>query len=292
VHDLFLAIGFGLVTASIIALATVALSLQYSVTDIPNFAHGELLTIGAYGAYVTQRFTDNLVVAAVVAATLSAGLAVLLNTALLQPFARSGAKRLVLFIVTIAFGLMVQNVLLLGFGGSAVAYTLPASPPEQVGPLLLTQRDIVIIVLGAAAMLGVHILLKYTKFGTAQRAVADSRTLARVTGINVGQVVQLTWLLSGAMAGLAGFIFAATVGTLTPTVGYTFLLVIFAAAIVGGIGKPYGAMAGALVIGVAMEVAALYIPANYKEVVAFLILIAVLLARPQGLFATVRETVL
>jgi neutral amino acid transport system permease protein len=292
VHDLFLAIGFGLVTASIIALATVALSLQYSVTDIPNFAHGELLTIGAYGAYVTQGFTDNLIVAALVAAMLSSGLAVLLNTALLQPFARSGAKRLVLFIVTIAFGLMVQNVLLLIFGGSAVAYTLPASPAEEVGPFLLTQRDIVIIAVGALAMVGIHLLLKYTKFGTAQRAVADSRTLARVTGINVARIVQLTWLLSGAMAGLAGFIFAATVGTLTPTVGYTFLLVIFAAAIVGGIGKPYGAMAGALVIGVAMEVAALYVAANYKEVVAFLILIGVLLVRPQGLFATVRETVL
>jgi branched-chain amino acid transport system permease protein/neutral amino acid transport system permease protein len=94
------------------------------------------------------------------------------------------------------------------------------------------------------------------------------------------------------MAGVAGFVLGATVGTLTPTLGYTFLLVIFAAAIVGGIGKPYGAMAGALVIGVAMEVAALYIPANYKEVVAFLILIGVLLVRPQGIFATLRESVL
>lgn len=291
-HDLLLAFGFGLVTASIIALATVALSLQYSVTDIPNFAHGELMTVGAYGAYLTQHYTDNLIIAGIVAAALSAGLALILNTALLQPFARSGAKRLTLFIVTIAFGLIMQNVLLLIFGGSSIAYSLPASPPEAIGPLLLTQRDVAVIVVGALAMLGVHVLLKYTKFGVAQRAVSDSRTLARITGINVSFVIRMTWLISGAMAGVAGFVLGATVGTLTPTLGYTFLLVIFAAAIVGGIGKPYGAMAGALVIGVAMEVAALYIPANYKEVVAFLILIGVLLVRPQGIFATLRETVL
>jgi neutral amino acid transport system permease protein len=291
-HDLLLAFGFGLVTASIIALATVALSLQYSVTDVPNFAHGELMTVGAYGAYLTQQYTDNLIVAGLVAAALSAGLAMILNTAFLQPFTRSGAKRLTLFIVTIAFGLIVQNILLLIFGGSSIAYSLPASPVEEVGPLLLTQRDMAVIVLGALAMLGVHTLLKYTKFGVAQRAVSDSRTLARITGINVSWVIRMTWLISGAMAGVAGFVLGATVGTLTPTLGYTFLLVIFAAAIVGGIGKPYGAMAGALVIGVAMEVAALYIPANYKEVVAFLILIGVLLVRPQGIFATLRESVL
>lgn len=287
-HDLLLAAGFGLVTASIIALSAVGLSLQYSVTDIPNFAHGEAMTVGAYAAYETQKFTDNLLVAGVIATAVGAALGLILNSALLRPFRKSGAKRLVLFIVTIAFGLIVQNVLLIVFGGSSVAYTLSPSPPQNVGPFILTQRDEAIIVVGVLSMLAIHGLLKYTKFGTAQRAVADSRELARISGINVDVVVQLTWIISGGLAGLAGFIFGATVGSLTPTLGFSFLLVIFAAAIVGGIGKPYGAMAGALIIGLAMEISALYVSADYKEVIAFGILVVVLLFRPQGLVTSVR----
>ena len=287
-HDLILATGFGLVTASVIALSTVALSLQYSVTDIPNFSHGEMMTVGAYTAYVVQHFTSNLIVAAVSAAITGAMVALVLNEALLKPFARSGAKRLVLFIVTIAFGLIVQNVLLLIFGGSNVAYSLPPTPAQNVGPFVLTQRDQAVIALGVIAMVAIHLLLRYTKFGKAQRAVADSRTLARVAGINVDRIVLMTWLISGSLAGLAGFILGATVGTLSPTLGYSFLLVIFAAAIVGGIGKPYGAMAGAVIIGLAMEISALFISADYKEVIAFLLLIVVLLVRPQGLVTTIR----
>ncbi|MHB8673003.1 MAG: branched-chain amino acid ABC transporter permease [Candidatus Limnocylindrales bacterium] len=291
-HDLLLSVGFGLVTASVIALATVALSLQYSVTDIPNFAHGELMTVGAYSAYVVQSYTDNLIVAGAVAAAAGAVVALVLNSVVLQPYARSGAKRLVLFIVTIAFGLIVQNVLLLVFGGSSRAYALPSSPAEQIGPFLLTQRNLAVIAVGVFAMVGLHAVLTFTQFGKAQRAVADDPTLARVTGINVNRVVQVTWFISGAMTGVAGFILGATVGSLTPTLGYTFLLVVFAAAIVGGMGKPYGAMAGALLIGMGMEVSALYLPADYKEVAAFVILILVLLVRPQGLLGAARETVL
>lgn len=286
--NFLLGVGFGLVTASIISLSAVALSLQYSVTDVPNFAHGELMTVGAYAAYETQRFTSNLIAAAVIAVLAGAVFGVVLNSALLRPFRQAGAKRLVLFIVTIAFGLIVQNVLLLIYGGSSLAYVLPPSRVENIGPFILTQRDIAVIVLGAVAMLAVHLLLRYTRFGIAQRALADSRELARISGIAVDRIIQITWLISGALGGVAGFVLGATVGSLTPTLGFSFLLVIFAAAIVGGIGKPYGAMAGALIIGLATEVSALYLPADYKEVVAFAILILVLLVRPQGLVATVR----
>jgi branched-subunit amino acid ABC-type transport system permease component len=137
-------------------------------------------------------------------------------------------------------------------------------------------------------MLLVHLVLRYTKFGKAQRAVADSRELARVTGIDAARVVRITWLWAGAMGGLAGFVLGVSVGSLTPTLGNTFLLVIFSAAIVGGISKPYGSMIGALVIGMSMEISALYIPADYKPVVAFAFLIVTLLLRPNGLFPTLR----
>jgi branched-subunit amino acid ABC-type transport system permease component len=287
-HDLLLAVGFGCVTASILALATVALSLQFSVTNIPNFAHGEIMTAGAYGALVSQSLTHNVLVAAVVACVLGGVLALLLNWAVLAPFVRAGVGRLVLFILTIASGLVIQNVILLLFGGANLPYALPESPSHQVGPFIFTERSEAIIGAALVVMLGIHLILHYTKFGKAQRAVADSRELARVSGIDAARIIRLTWLMAGAIGGLAGFVLGVSIGSLTPTLGNTFLLVIFAAAIVGGIGKPYGAMLGALLIGMAMEVSALYIPADYKPVVAFAFLILTLLVRPSGLFPTFR----
>lgn len=287
-QDLLLAIGFGCITASILALSTVALSLQFSVTNIPNFAHGEIMTAGAYGALVTQRVTQNVLLAALVACIVGGVLALFLNWAVLAPFVRSGTKRLVLFILTIASGLVLQNAILLIFGGANLPFALPRSPAHQVGPFIFTERSELIIGAAVAIMLLLHVILRYTKFGKAQRAVADSRELARVSGIDAAQVIRLTWLLAGAIGGLAGFVLAVSIGSITPTLGNTFLLVIFAAAIVGGIGKPYGAMLGALVIGMAMEVSALYIPADYKPVVAFAFLILTLLVRPNGLFPTLR----
>ncbi len=285
-HDFLLAVGFGLITASILALSTVALSLQFSVTNIPNFAHGEIMTAGAYGALVTQSLTHNVVAAGLVACVLGGALAMFLNWAILAPFARAGAKRLVLFILTIASGLVLQHVILLVFGGANLPYSLPQSTARFIGPFIFTDRSLAIIGAAVAAMLLVHVILRYTRFGKAQRAIADSRELARVSGINAAAIIRLTWLMAGAMGGLAGFVLGVSIGSLTPTLGYTFLLVIFASAIVGGIGKPYGAMLGALIIGMAMEISALYIPSDYKPVVAFAFLIITLLIRPSGLFAT------
>lgn len=244
------------------------------------------MTAGAYGALVTQSVTHNVVAAAVVACLLGGALALFLNWAILAPFARAGARRLVLFILTIASGLVLQHVILLIFGGANLPYNLPFGTAHRMGPFIFTDRSLAIIAAAVIVMLGVHVILRYTKFGKAQRAVADSRELARVSGIDAAHVVRLTWLMAGAMGGLAGFVLGVSIGSLTPTLGYTFLLVIFAAAIVGGIGKPYGAMLGALIIGMAMEVSALYLPSDYKPVVAFAFLILTLLLRPNGLFAT------
>jgi neutral amino acid transport system permease protein len=286
--NLMLGVGFGLVTASILALATVPLSLQMSVARIPNFAHGEILTVGAYAAYVVNQHVNNIYLEALAAALAGGLVAYLMNALLLQPFARRKPKLLILFILTIAASLMIQNIILLFFTGNSLAYHLPPSPPHKIGPFLLTGLNLFTIAAAIVVMLAVHVLLKYTKFGKAQRAVADSKDLAQVTGINSERIVQLTWLLDGLIAGFAGFLLGVSSGTLTPTLGQGYLLVIFAAAILGGIGKPYGAMAGAVFIGVAMEISALYIPASYKEVVAFGLLILTLLLRPNGIFAAPR----
>ncbi|MGH7860612.1 MAG: branched-chain amino acid ABC transporter permease, partial [Candidatus Dormibacteraceae bacterium] len=160
---------------------------------------------------------------------------------------------------------------------------LPSPAPQNYGPFRFTPNDLWIIISAAVVLLSVHAVLRYTKFGKSQRAVSDDPSLARVSGIDSDRVINLTWLWAGAMTGFAGFVLAASVGAFDPTLGFTFLLVIFAAAVVGGVGQPYGAMLGALLIGVAMEVSALYISSEYKQVVAFVLLILTLLVRPSGL---------
>lgn len=284
--ELLHGVGFGLVTASIIALASVAFSLQFSVTTTPNFAHGELLTVGAYGALIAQGLTHNPLLEIVAAMAAGAVVASLMNVAVLQPYLKIGSKRLTIFLVTVAIGLIIQNGLLLAFGGAPSAFQLPFFELHSVGPFLWTTLDEAIMLGAVAVLLALHVVLRYTKFGKSLRAVSDNQQLARVTGINTPLVIQLTWGIDGLIAGLAGFVLAAYVGTVTPTLGFSFLVVVFAASVIGGLGRPYGTMVGALLIGLAMEISANYLPAEYKTSVAFGLLILTLLFRPSGIFAT------
>lgn len=287
--QLLLGVGFGLVTASIIALATVALSLQFSVTRTINFAHGELMTVGAYAGYMVARHTSNMLAQALAAMGAGALLAWMLNRGLFRPFTRRGSNKLVLFVLSIAASLIVQNLLEIGFGGTYVNYRTPVSPPHHVGPFLWTTLDIETMLVAVVILLALHFMIRRTRFGKAQRAVADDLLLARTTGIGAERIISLTWVLDGAIAGLAGMFLALQVGTFTPILGFGYLLVVFSAAIVGGIGRMYGAMIGSLIIGIVMEVSALYVNPSYKETMAFLILVVVLLFRPQGIVSALSE---
>ncbi len=285
-----LGVGFGLVTASIVALSTVAMSLQFSVTRTINFAHGELMTVGAYAAYVVAKSTSDLPLQALAAMAAGAVLGWVLNVALFQPFVRRHATKLVIFVLSVAASFIIQNVLEIGFGGSYVDYQAGSTNAYNVGPFQWTEMDIVTMVVAVVVLVGLHLTIRRTKFGKAQRAVADDVLLARTTGVGAQRIIALTWILDGAIAGLAGMLLAAQVGSFTPTLGFGYLLVIFSAAIVGGIGQMYGAMLGALVIGLVMEVSAVYINPSYKESMAFLILVAVLLFRPQGIVTALSES--
>jgi branched-chain amino acid transport system permease protein/neutral amino acid transport system permease protein len=162
-------------------------------------------------------------------------------------------------------------------------------PPDQqygIGPFLLTGHQLIIIGIAVASMFGIHVLLAYTKIGKAMRAMSDNPTLARNCGIDTDMITNVAWFLSGLLAGLAGIVLALNITTLQPAFGGDFLFVIFSAVILGGIGKPYGAMAGAVVIGVVTEIAAVPFTSDYKNDAAFAILVIVLLFRPQGIFAS------
>jgi branched-subunit amino acid ABC-type transport system permease component len=282
------AIGYGLVTSSVIALSAVALSLQWKVSNIPNFAHGEFLTVGAYGAMVAQVFTDNLAVDAALGIALAAAVAAASNIAFIEPFLRRKANITTLFVVTIGISLIVQNVITLAFGAQVQTYSMGLQQLQHIGPFLWTTPEILVMTAAGGVMLGLHLLLQYTSFGRALRAVSDDRQLARACGIDTGRVVNLTWLLAGGIAGLGGFTLAASSGSFDPGMGFGFLLVTFAAAVIGGIGRPYGAMGGALIVGIATELSAAYLSSGYKQVIAVGLLILFLLLRPAGLFS--RET--
>lgn len=282
---LVMGIVFGLITASVLSIAAVGLTLQFGVTNFVNFAYGELLTSGAYFALVfNQSFHLNIWWAMVLASLVVAAEAYLINRIVIQPFIRQKASLLILLVVTIGLQLFMENGIQAIWGASFQQYHANFGSLLHLGPVLITVQQIVIIALAAAIMVATHVLLRYTKLGKAMRAMSDNTELARVSGVRVARVTDLTWLLSGLLAGAAGVILAINTNSFTPALGANFLFVIFAAVISGGIGNPYGAIAGAVLIGVVMEVSASYIDSSYKTVVAFAMLILVLLFRPQGIF--------
>lgn len=286
-------IGFGLVTAAIIALSCVALSLQFSVTRTLNFAHGEFMTLGAYAGYVAAHyFHGDLIVQLVVGVLVGMGAAWLLNKTLFRPFARLHVSPLLVLVITIAASSIVQAILQVIFSPNPVNYPTKAANAYNVGPFQWTPNQIITMLLAAAVLVTLHLVLRRTKFGKAQRAVADDVSLAQTTGIRSNQIITLTWLIDGAVAGLSGVLLALQVGSFTPVLGFSFLLVVFSAAIVGGIGQIYGAMLGALAIGVVTEVSAVWVAPDYKQTMAFLVLVVVLLFRPQGIIAAVQEKAL
>jgi branched-subunit amino acid ABC-type transport system permease component len=285
-NQITLAIGFGFVTASILALTSVGLTLQFGVTNYVNFAYGGFLTLGAYIAWeLTAVLGVNLWLAMCVAGLTVGITAVVISRSILDHFSR-GKNLFFLLIVTFGLSLIIQNAIEAIWGPEYVQYSLPASSPLHLGPFLFTPRQLIIIGIAVVAMVLVHLLLTYTRIGKAMRAMSDNTSLAMISGINTNSVTTLTWFLSGVLAGLGGAAFGYDLGSVSSGSGLSYLFVVFSAVILGGIGKPYGAMIGSLVIGLAMEVSAIVVTAAYKTDVAFAILAIVLLFRPQGIFAT------
>lgn len=285
ITGLLLGIVFGLITASVLALASVGLTLQFGVTNFVNFAYGEFLSVGAYIAFVLNKSLNMNIWAAMVIAAIATGLlGFLVNRIVILPFLNRKASLFILLVVTIGLSLFLQNGVEAIWGSQFRQYADSSGALIHLGSVVITVQQLIIMGIALIAMAGVHALLKFTTLGKAMRAMSDDPELALVSGIKINRIRDLTWMLSGFLAGISGVVLAINVNTFTPALGSSFLFVIFAAVILGGIGSPYGAMLGALVIGVVMEVSATFIDSSYKIVVAFAILIIVLLIRPEGIF--------
>lgn len=282
-HQFLLYLGLGIVTAAILSLSAVALTLEYAVSKVANLAHGELLTIGAYAAYVVMKATNNVVLAALAAAAAGALAGVAMNLAIIERFKSQTA--IVTVIATLGVALIVQNVLTIIFGAANVGYTVNQGAPRHVGPFLLTPADMVVTLSAIVVATLLYLLLQKTKFGKSLRAVSDNRELARASGISAGLVVTLTWGIAGLIAGFAGFVLAETIGTFNSSLGFNYLLITLTAAVAGGLGRPYGTMVGALIVGLILELAGAYSDPSYELAFALAVLVILILFRPNGLFA-------
>ncbi len=276
-------IGFGLITSAVLAIASVGFTLQFAVTDVLNLAFAAVMTAGAFTAYVVNQAGYSVWIGVLAAMAACAALSAVLNYAVYAPFQRRGSAPITLVIVSLGMALIVEFGIAAIVGGIGVSYRMSQGRTVKFGGLVLTTVQIMIIVISVAVMAGVHALLRYTRLGKAMRATAANRTLARNCGIRAARVIGLTWALTGALCGLAGTVFAIDIGSFDPYSTDIFLILILAAVFLGGPGNAYGAMLGALVIGVATEVSAAYIQPDYKYVVAFVVLLAMLAARPSGL---------
>ena len=276
-------IGFGLVTAAVLAVASVGFTLQFAVTNVLNLAYGGVMIVSAYAAYEINQGGVNIWISALAGIAAGALLSVFLNNVVYTPFQRRRTSPIGLVIVSLGMTLILVFGTQALAGPTNVSYT--ASQGATVKPLgfELTVVQLVIIAISVVVMLLVHALVRYTRLGKAMRATSANRNLARNCGIRTDRVVTLTWLITGALCGLAGVVFALNSGTFGATSTDLFLVLILAAVFLGGPGEPYGAMLGALVIGLATEVSAAFIVSDYKDVVAFVILIAMLAVRPSGL---------
>jgi branched-subunit amino acid ABC-type transport system permease component len=281
------AFGFGLVTASILALAAVGFTMQFGVTNILNLAYGEVMGASGFMALMVNRAGMSIWVGMAVAAVFGAALSYLLNRAVFIPFVRRGTRLFGMVIVTVAVGLIIENAILAITGPTFFSYDVPQEGTYSVGPLILTTSQIVIMAIAVLCMAAIHAVLRYTKLGTAMRATATDVSLARGCGIRTERIVDVAWLMSGAMCGIAGVTLFINTTSFTPATANSFLVVIVAAAILGGVGQPYGAMLGALAIGLTSEIAAAFVNPSYKNVIAFIILVVVLLLRPQGILAEI-----
>jgi neutral amino acid transport system permease protein len=274
---------FGIALGSIIAPAAAGLTLTYGILRLSNFAHGDFLTLGAYLTLLVNTGGVNIWLSMILAAVGTVA-AMLLSEKLLWARMRVvRATSTTLIIISIGLALFLRNGILLIWGGKNQQYNLPVLPALDIAGIKVKQNQLLVLGLGIVAIVALHYLLQNTKIGKAMRAVADDLDLARVSGINVEQVIFWTWVITGTLTSLGGSMYG-LIEAVRPNMGWFLILPLFASVILGGIGNPYGAIAAAFIIGIAQEVSTIWLGSQYKQGVALLIMILVLLVRPKGLF--------
>jgi len=273
----------GLALGGIIALGSVGLTLVYGILRLSNFAHGDFLTLGAYFTLLVNGWGVPVPLAMVAGCGLTIGAFVLTEAVLWAPVRRRRTSPTTMMIMSIGLALFLRNGIILVWGSQNQNYRLPVWEALRLGPVQVTTNRIVVLGLAILAVVLLHVLLQKTAVGRQMRAVADNPELAKVAGVDVQRVTWWTWVVAGGLTALGGAMYG-LITAVRPNMGWFLLLPMFATVILGGIGNPYGAIVGALVVGVAQEVSTYWLPSEYKLGVALAVMTLVLLVRPQGLF--------
>ena len=273
-------LNFGL----IIALAAVGLSLIYGTTGLVNFAHGELISLGGLLGYLFNvRLGLPFLLAAPLAVVLSAALGGLQDLGLWRPLRKRGTGLIAMLVVTIGLALFVRGLFLYVFGGSTRAYAdYQGQVARDYGPFSLADKDIASIAICTVVLLLFGFMLLRTRIGKATRAVADNPALAASSGIDVERVISVVWVAGAGLAGLAGIMLGLS-QQVSFQMGFQILLLVFAGVTLGGLGTAFGALLGSVVVGVFTQVSTVLVPPELKNAGALVILILILLVRPQGI---------
>lgn len=276
----------GLTFGLLLALASIGISLIYGTTRLNNFAHGELVTFGAFVAYFfTVQLGLNGWFAIIGSLVLGGAFGWAQDAGLWKPLRKKRVGIMQLMIVSIGLSLALRYVFAFIWGPDRLSLPANNSPILSIGTINLRYWDLVGSGIAIVLIVVVALFLTRTNLGRATRAVADNKALAAASGIDVEKVTRIVWIGAGALAGVAG----ALIGyyqTLQWNGGALILLLLFAAVTLGGLGTTWGALLGALVIGLAIDVSTMWIPTSLKYVVAMVIMIVVLLVRPQGLLGS------
>ena len=272
----------GFISGAILALPAIAFTLMFAILKFPNFAIGAYVTTGAFIILFFQTVAGlPLWLATVLGMAGTAGVALLSDVLVFKPL--RNRSPVTLLIVSIAVAFIIENVIRFIAGNDIRGFAVELTRPVKLAGFKITVEQMWLIGLSVVTMVLVFAMLKFTRLGKAMRAVSDNFTLAEVRGINTGHIIIATWLTGGALAGLAG-LFAGLDLVIEPLVGWNLTIPVLAAAILGGIGSPVGAMAGAIAVGLAEELTAHWFNPAYKVGVGFIIIAILLLVRPQGLF--------
>jgi branched-subunit amino acid ABC-type transport system permease component len=273
----------GLIFGLLLALAAIGLSLIYGTTGLNNFAHGELVTFGALMAYTFSGILHwPAWLAIAVAIVLGGAFGWVQDAGLWKPLRRRGLGLIPLMIVTIGLSLALRYTFVFFWGADRLSLPNSTKPFLVIGSISLKFTDVAGAVVSIVLILLVGFVLLRTKIGKATRAVADNRSLAAASGINVERVIRTVWVGGAALAALSG-IFIGYYQSLRWDTGASILLLLFAAVTLGGLGTAFGALLGSLVIGVFINVSTIWIPENLKYVAALVVMILILLFRPQGI---------
>jgi branched-subunit amino acid ABC-type transport system permease component len=272
----------GLITGIIVTLPALSVTLLFGVLKFPNFAVGAMMTLAAYMVFALNvQLGWPLTIATAVVAVAYGGLLILIDYLTFKPLRERGS--ITLMVASLGLGFVLENVARLAYGNTARSFAIELARPFRFFDIRMNREQMITIVVSTFAMLAMYFLLTRMPIGRAMRAVSDNPALALVRGIESPRIIRWTWFIAGMLLALGGVLIGMD-RALEPPMGSSYVVTVFAAAILGGLGSPLGAFVGALIIGIVSELATLVIPPNYRIGIPLCVIALILIFRPQGLF--------